>query len=85
MDEDYKLDEIKNGFTHFVAGNVNYALDGRGTFHGMGIITCSVLSKDLPDKGVKRISTILKRETIERKDSIKFHWYQGKDVRSLSK
>ena len=51
----------------------------------MGIIACSVLNKDLPDKRVKRIQTILKRKTIERKDSIKLHWYQGKDVRSLSK
>ena len=34
---------------------------------------------------MKRIQTILKRKTIERKDSIKLHWYQGKDVRSLSK
>ena len=34
---------------------------------------------------MKRIQTILKRKTIERKDSIKLHWYQGKGVRSLSK
>ena len=51
----------------------------------MDIIVCSVLNKDLPDKRVKRIPTILKRETIKRKYSIKLHWYQGKDVRSLSK
>ena len=51
----------------------------------MGIVACSVLNKDLPDKRKKQTPTILKRETIERKDSIKLHWYQGKDVRSLSK
>ena len=40
---------------------------------------------DLPDKGLKQITTILKREAIERKDLIKAHWYQGEDVRLLSK
>ena len=49
----------------------------------MGIIACSVLDKDLLGKRVKRIPTILKRKKIERKDSIKLHWYQRKDVRSL--
>ena len=34
---------------------------------------------------MKQITTILKRETIERKDLIKAHWYQGEDVRLLSK
>ena len=48
-------------------------LDGKGTFNGMGIIAFSILNKDLPDKRVKRIQTVFKRETIERKDSIKFH------------
>ena len=61
-------------------------LDGKGTFfHRMGIVACSVLNKDRPDKRKKQTPTILNREAIERKDSIKLHWYQGKDVRSLSK
>ena len=86
--EDHKLDYIKNWFTQFVADNLDHntnSLDGKDTFHGMGIIACSVLNKDVPDKRVKRIPTILEGETIERKDSIKLHWYQEKDVRSLSK
>ena len=37
------------------------------------------------DKRVKLIPTILKRETIDSKSSIKLHWCQGKDVPSLSK
>ena len=88
IDEDHKLDQIKDGFTHFVADNVDHntdTLDGKGTFHGMHIIDCSVLNKYLPGKRVKRILTILIRAPIERKVSIKLHWYQGKDVRSLSK
>ena len=31
------------------------------------------------------IPTILKREAVERKDSIKPNWYQQKNVRSVSK
>ena len=88
IDEDHKLDQIKDGFTHFVADNVDHntdTLDGKGTSHGMHIIDCSVLNKYLPGKRVKRILTILIRAPIERKVSIKLHWYQGKDVRSLSK
>ena len=84
MDEEHKLDHLKDGFTQFVADNVDHntdTLDGKGTFHGMGIIACSILNKTK----VKRIQTILKRETIERKDSIKLHWYQGKDVRHQRK
>ena len=53
MDEDYELDYLKNGFTKFVADNVNHntdTLDGKGTFHGMGIIACSILNKDIPKK-----------------------------------
>ena len=76
IEEDHKLDYIKDGFTHFVVDNVDHnidTLDGEGTFHGMHIIDCSVLNKYLPGKRVKRIVPILKREAIERKVSIKFH------------
>ena len=76
MDGDHKIDHHKDGFTQFVADNMNHntdTLDGKGTFHGMAIIACSILNKDLPDKRAKRIQTILKRETIERKDSTKLH------------
>ena len=48
MDEDHKLDHIKDGFMKFLADNVNHntdILDGKGTFHGMGIVACSVLNK----------------------------------------
>ena len=51
----------------------------------MGIIPCSIVSKDIPENKVKQLPTILKRETVERKDSIKLNWYQQKDISLLSK
>ena len=60
-------------------------LEGRDTFHGLGIISCSILPKELLDKRVKQIPTILKRKTIERNDSIKLHCYEEKIAHSLSK
>ena len=51
----------------------------------MGIIACSIVSKDIPENKVKQLPTILKRETVERKDSIKLNWYQQKDISLLSK
>ena len=53
MDEDHKLDHLKDGLMQFVADNVDHntdTLDGKGTFHGMGIIACSILNKDIPGK-----------------------------------
>ena len=88
MDEDHKLDHLKDGLMQFVADNVDHntdTLDGKGTFHGMGIIACSILNKDLPDKRVTQIQTILRREIIKKKDSVKLHCYQGKDHCWLSK
>ena len=51
----------------------------------MGIIACSIVSTDIPENKVKQLPTILKRETVERKDSIKLNWYQQKDISLLSK
>lgn len=48
-------------------------LDGKGTFHGIDIIACSISNKDILDKRVKRTPAILKREAIEKKDAIKPH------------
>ena len=70
MDEDHKLDHIKDAFTHFVVDNLDYninTLDGKGTFHGMCIIDCSVLNKYVPGKRVKRILTILKKRNNQEK------------------
>ena len=53
MDKDYELDYLKNGFTQFVADNVNNntdTLDGKVTCYGMGIIAFSILNKDTPEK-----------------------------------
>ena len=70
MDEDHKLDHIKDAFIHFVVDNLDYnidTLDGKGTFHGMYIIDCSVLNKYVPGKRVKRILTILKKRNNQEK------------------
>ena len=55
-----------------------------GTFHRMEIIAGSIWNKDIPEKNTW-IPTILKEEVIERKESIKLHWHQQKDVCSFSK
>ena len=88
MDEDHKLDHLKDGFTQFVADNVDHDIDiqdGKGTFHEMGIIACSILNKDIPEKTNEANTTNFKKDAMERKDSIKHNWYQQKDVRSFSK
>ena len=56
MDENHKLDHLKDGFTQFVVDNADHntdTLDSKGTFHGMGIIACSISNKDILDKRVK--------------------------------
>ena len=53
MDEDYKPHHLKNKFSQFEADKVKHntdTLDGRGTLHGMGIIACSILNKDITEK-----------------------------------
>ena len=88
MHEDHKLNHIKDGFMQFVADSIYHnidTLDGISTFHGMSISTYLILYKDLPDKGVKPIPTILKQEATKGKDSMKCHWYQQKDFCLLSK
>ena len=47
MDEDYKLDDLKGGFAQFAAENVYHKTDnqnGKGTFNGIVIIACSILT-----------------------------------------
>ena len=78
MDEDHKLDHLKDGFTQFVADNVDHntdTLDSKGTFHDMGIIACSILHKDFPEKNVVNTNNF-KKEAIERNNPIKLNWYQ---------
>ena len=79
MDEDHKLDHLKDGFTQFVADNVGHntdTVDGKSTFNEISIIACLILSKVIPEK--KR-SECQQLEAIKRKDSIKLNWYQQKN------
>ena len=84
MDEDHKLNHLKIDLRSLqqTTWNINGC---KRTFHGMGIIACSILNKDIPENKVKRKPTILKREAIERKNSIKHNWYQQKYIHLLSK
>ena len=73
MDEDHKLDHLKDGFTRFVADNVDHntdTLDGKGTFHEISIIACSILNKVIPKKKISIIAcSILNKVTPEKKRS----------------
>ena len=74
MDEDHKLDHLKDGFTQFVADNLDHDIDiqdGKGTFHEMDTIACSILNKDIAEKTNEANTTNFKIGAIEIKDSIK--------------
>ena len=61
MDEDHKLDHIKDGFTHFVVDNVDHntnTLEGKGTFHGMHIIDCSIKKWNIQEKSLNKASLV---------------------------
>ena len=78
MDEDHKLDRLKDGFTQFVADNLDHDIDiqdGKGTFHEMDTISCSILNKDITEKINEANTTNFKIGAIERKDSIKHNWH----------
>ena len=60
MDSDTGMRPL-NGFTQWVADNVDHTLvtlDGKGTFHGMGIIECSIFNEPVPDKRIIRNATL---------------------------
>ena len=75
IDED-QLNNFKDGF---VADNKVHSTDtvnSKGTFHGKDIIVSLILNQNLHDKKVNQILRNLKREGIERKDSIKLYYCQ---------
>ena len=85
MDEDRKLDHLKDDFTQFEADNVDHNTDiqdRKGTLHEIGITAFQSLIRIYLKKSVTNTNNF-KIETIERKDSIKLNWYQQKDVRSF--
>ena len=64
----------ESSFTQFVADNVDHniaTLDGRGTFHGMGIIASTVSSREhvIEEIKIKRPQTLLKVDQLTSKSS----------------
>ena len=52
MNEDHRLDHLKNWFTQFVANNLEHNIDTLDikVFYGTDIIiVCSILNKDIPE------------------------------------
>ena len=75
-------------FIQFVADKVNHnvcILDGKETFHGMGIIACSINRQSNPKERIRRIAKIMKSEEVGKKVSIKVKWYEQPKVKALSK
>ena len=89
MDKDGDVvEKMISGFTQWVADNVDHnivTLDGKGTFHGMGIIACSALTEVIPGRRIKRIAQIMKSQEVVNSTSIKIHWYQRPNIRALAK
>ena len=75
-------------FIQFVADKVNHNVcttDGKETFHGMGIIACSINRQSNPKQRIRRIAKIMKSKEVEKKVSIKDKWYEQSNVKALSK
>ena len=82
---------LKGNFTQWVADNVDHnicTLDGKNTFHGMGIIAVGTkkqgeISED--QVGIKRLNSPLTAEDISSRKRIPILWYEPPDTASLSK
>ena len=78
----------EDAFYQWVADNADHnanTLDGKQTFHLMGIIECGNYKPAPPLGRVRGISKIMKSEEATNNHLIKIHWYDHPDVRSLSK
>ena len=75
-------------FTQWVADTVDHntvTLDGKGTFHGMGIISCSNYDEcDLRYQHIRRNAKIIRVDELPKDKSIKVHWYQSPGIHALS-
>ena len=81
-------DEVSPAFTQWVSDNCNHKaamLDGRGTFHLMGIIECDIKKGRFENKPIKRIKHILKNAKVTKTRQIKTHWYSFPDHWPLAK
>ena len=85
MDGVENIDESSN-FTQWVANNVDHninTLTGKGTFHGMGIISVTQTEKITSDKLVTRIQKRKTSEVIKNK-GIKIQSFLGSSSKGLS-
>ena len=79
-------------YTQWVADNVDHnvcIIDGKGTFHGMGIIaigTRKTHNQQQKESGqIRRIESILKSKEITSKKQFQMTWYEGSNILGLSK
>lgn len=79
---------VITGLIQFVADNLYhnvYSLDGRGTFHGMGFIACSMEKKITPDKRVKGFEKVMKSSNVAKRVEVNIHWYTQLAYKALPK
>ena len=75
-------------FCQFVADNVDHninTLDGKETFHGMGVIACSINSGEEYHGRIKRLAKNMKSDDLVKNRGIKIHWYSQPDFQAISK
>jgi len=81
---------LKGSFAQWVADNVDHdvcTLDGKNTFHGMGIIAAGIVNSENIDKQqrIKRTRHGRRAEEIISKAKIPISWYDFPDTAALSK
>ena len=75
-------------FLQWIADNADHnaqTLDGKDTFHLMGIIECGTYTTAPMPKRIKRIKEMLKSEDVVNHHRIKIYRYEYPEVRALSK
>lgn len=68
----------KAEFTQWVSDNVDHniaTIDGKGTFHGMGIISCSVGKTDNSTQRIKRLPKVMGVDYLPRDSAVQIHRY----------
>ena len=79
---------INGEFTQWIADNVDHniiTIDGKGTFHGMGVIAATISRNGVIDHSIKRIAKVMKSKQVINNKGIEIHWYCQPDVRPLAK
>ena len=81
---------LKGSFGQWVSDNVDHdvcTLDGKGTFHGMGIIVAGMTSEmdTRKENGIRRLKVGRMEEVVASKAKIPILWYEVPDRAALSK